>query len=98
MPHCVQQVEVTSPKGLHAWPAQVIAKLANGFQSAVTIRTDDREINAKETLALLTLAAQQGTKLTISASGDDAEQAVATLVTFVESQFDKDVAEQLGVR
>ena len=84
-----RQVEITNPEGMHARPADLFAKCAGRFASTVTVvKTDGERIDGKSILSLLTLAAVQGTQLTIEAAGADAAQAVDTLGELVDSGFD----------
>ena len=87
---CEQQVEVPNPQGVHARPAHLIAEVANRFASDVGIRRgDDRPVNAKSTIQLLTLLAEKGSVLTVRAGGADAEAAVAAVVDLVARGFDE---------
>jgi phosphocarrier protein HPr len=63
----------------------VFAQAAARFRSEVRVAKDDREANAKSVLSVLTLDCHRGDTLTITADGEDAEQALAELVALVES-------------
>ena len=76
-----------SPRGLHARPATVIAERAGGFASAVRLRHESREIDAKSVLHLMMLAATEGTVLRLEAEGPDAAEAVADLARYFEEGF-----------
>jgi phosphocarrier protein HPr len=80
--HFVAERETTvGPKeGLHARPAAEFVQKAKGFSSAIVVVKDGREANAKSPLKLMTLAAKHGDKITIRAEGDDAQEAVNSLV------------------
>ena len=92
-------VTVDSPNGLHARPAMALVDAANGFESDITLTKppgDDEGggaeptvVDAKSVMQVITLAAVQGTSLTIVAEGDDADAAVAALVELFERQFDE---------
>jgi len=84
-----QEVEVPNPQGLHARPATLISKVANGFRSQVAIRRNDKDVNAKSTLNVLTLVAEQGARLRVRASGEDAQEAVEAVVALVRRGFDE---------
>ena len=83
-------VTVTNPQGLHARPADMFVKLANRYQSKIEIIKDSERVDGKSILALLTLAAGEGTKLSIEATGSDAEQALDALVELVAQNFAED--------
>lgn len=68
-----------NPNGLHARPADMLAKLANTFQSAIDVIKEGQHANGKSILDLLMLAAEEGTALTIVARGEDAHEAIEAL-------------------
>lgn len=80
-------VVVTNPQGLHARPADMFVKLATRFAAKVEIVKDRERVDGKSILALLTLAAAEGTKLSIEAEGPDAAEALDALVALVEHDF-----------
>ena len=74
-----RQVTVVSSQGLHARPAHAVAKLAGEFRSDIELIRGGTRVDAKSILAVLTLAAEQGTQLTIKATGEDAGAALDAL-------------------
>lgn len=73
--------------GLHARPAALFVQTAKKFKSDILVRKDDREVNAKSILSILTLGANQGAVITIKANGEDEEAALQALQELVESNF-----------
>ncbi|MEG2173334.1 MAG: HPr family phosphocarrier protein [Desulfovibrionaceae bacterium] len=69
-------VQVRSPLGLHARPAARVAQVAQNYTADIVLRLDDVAADAKSILDILSLAASQGTKLTVEASGSDAREAI----------------------
>jgi phosphotransferase system HPr (HPr) family protein len=84
-----REVTITNPQGLHARPAHAFVTLANQFHSHIEIIKDGERVDGKSILSLLTLAAVQGTRLALRATGDDAEQAINALVSLLEQGFDE---------
>ena len=80
-------VTVVNPQGLHARPVDLFTKLANRFESEIKVTKEDKHVDGKSILDVLTLAAEQGTQLTIEANGDDAAAAISALTELVESGF-----------
>ena len=80
-------VFVVNPQGVHLRPADLMAKLANQFKSEIQIVKGGEPFDAKSVLSLLTLAAVQGTQLTLSATGEDADVALAALADLVAQGF-----------
>lgn len=85
MSEAERTVVVTNRHGLHARPASEFVKIASGFSAEVTVRKEDLEVNGKSIMGVLMLAAEPGAELTLRAEGDDADEAVATLVDFLRT-------------
>jgi len=75
--------------GMHARPAAEFVKLAGGFAANVTIEKDGLEVNGKSIMGVLMLAAEQGSTLKLTASGEDAEAAVEALADLVKRGFEE---------
>ena len=81
------EVTVNNAVGLHARPATFFIQRANSFKSSIWVEKDDRKVNAKSLLGVLSLGIVKGTTITIIADGTDDEEAVKTLVSVIESNF-----------
>lgn len=81
------EVTVQNKVGLHARPATFFIQRANEFKSSVWVEKDERRVNAKSLLGVLSLGIVKGTKISIIADGSDEEEAVKTLVELIESEF-----------
>jgi phosphotransferase system HPr (HPr) family protein len=75
------ETTVTLPPGvaLHARPAAQFVRTAVGFDADITVATVERQANAKSLLAILSLGAEAGSELRLTASGDDAARALDAL-------------------
>jgi phosphocarrier protein HPr len=82
-----QTVTITNKVGLHARPATLFVQTAARFSASVQARSGLREADAKRILEVLQLGAAQGARLTISAEGADATEAVSALVALVQNNF-----------
>ena len=84
-----EKVMVGNAMGLHARPAAQIVHIAGKFKSSIFIRKADSSSNAdcRSVLALLMLAASRGTELEITASGEDAADAIAALTAYFQNKF-----------
>ncbi|MBR6702170.1 MAG: HPr family phosphocarrier protein, partial [Clostridia bacterium] len=78
---------VQNQVGLHARPATYFIQKANEFKSSIWVEKDERKVNAKSLLGVLSLGIMGDTGIRIIASGSDEEQAVNELVKLVESGF-----------
>ncbi len=84
---CVRDVVIHNQVGLHARPATFFIQKANEYKSSIWVEKDERKVNAKSLLGVLSLGIVGGTAIRIIADGIDAEQAINGLVTLVESGF-----------
>lgn len=83
----VKEVLVQNQVGLHARPATFFIQKANEFKSAIWVEKEERRVNAKSLLGVLSLGIVGGTSIRITADGSDEEAAVDGLVALVESGF-----------
>lgn len=86
-------VTIQNKQGLHARPAEMCVRTANQFESKIQLIRDERRVEARNMIDLLTLGATQGTRLTIEADGPDAQAAVDALAKLVEEVFPQEDAE-----
>ena len=84
---CFKDVVVQNQVGLHARPATFFIQKANEFKSSIWLEKEERRVNAKSLLGVLSLGIMGGTEIRIIAGGVDEEQAVNALVALVESGF-----------
>ncbi|MDG2240569.1 MAG: HPr family phosphocarrier protein [Longimicrobiales bacterium] len=84
-----EEVQIVNRAGMHARPAAEFVKLAGGFAANVTIEKDGLEVNGKSIMGVLMLAAEQGSTLKLTASGEDAEAAVEALADLVKRGFEE---------
>lgn len=84
-----KQVVVQNQVGLHARPVTFFIQKANEFKSSISVIKDNRKVNAKSLLGVLSLGVTRGMEITISAEGEDAEEAVNALEALIESNFEE---------
>ncbi|MBQ2422571.1 MAG: HPr family phosphocarrier protein [Clostridia bacterium] len=83
----IKDVVVQNKVGLHARPATFFIQKANEFKSSIWVEKEERRVNAKSLLGVLSLGIIGGTGIKIIADGADEEAAVSGLVALVESGF-----------
>lgn len=83
----VKEVMVQNKVGLHARPATFFIQKANEYKSSIWVEREDRRVNAKSLLGVLSLGIVGGTVINIIADGVDEETAVEGLVKLVQSGF-----------
>ncbi len=83
------EVTIKNRTGLHTRPAATLVKTASRFKSDFLIFKDGMEINGKSIIGVMTLAAEQGSKLKLRFQGEDEEEAAKAVVELFESGFDE---------
>lgn len=79
-------VVVKLKTGLHARPAALFVQEANKFSSEIFVEKDDKKVNAKSIMGIMSLAISTNTEVYISAVGSDEEQAVNALIGLVSKE------------
>jgi phosphocarrier protein HPr len=85
-----RKVTIINRLGLHARAAAKFVKLANRFMASVKIEKDGVSIDGKSILGILTLAAVQGTEITLKISGADEKQAMKALISLIDNRFEEE--------
>ena len=82
-----KDVTITNNIGLHARPATFFIQKANSFKSSIWIEKDDRKVNAKSLLGVLSLGIAKGMTVTLIADGVDEAEAINGLVELILNSF-----------
>jgi phosphocarrier protein len=83
----VKDVDVKNQVGLHARPATFFIQKANEYKSSIWVEKEERRVNAKSLLGILSLGIVEGSSIKIIADGADEQLAVDGLVKLVEGGF-----------
>lgn len=86
-----QNFVIKNKLGLHARAAAVFVRLTSKFNSQITVRKGDFQIDGKSILGVLSLAAVSGTEITIEIRGDDCKKALSEISELIESGFGEGV-------
>ncbi|WP_353218025.1 HPr family phosphocarrier protein [Sandarakinorhabdus sp.] len=84
------RVPITNRRGLHARASAKFVTMASGFDAEVTVSHDGSSVTGTSIMGLMMLAAAMGDEIEISATGPDAEQALAQLSGLVIDKFGED--------
>jgi len=82
-----REVVVGIEQGLHARPADLLAREARKWQSRIELVAERQRADGKSILELLTLAAEAGTRLVVEATGPDAREAVDAIGGLFDRNF-----------
>lgn len=81
-----RRVQVKLKLGLQARQAALFVQEANRFSADIFLEKDEKKVNAKSIMGVMSLAVAKGTEVTLSSEGNDAEQAVTALATIIEKE------------
>jgi phosphocarrier protein HPr len=82
-----KEITIVNRLGLHARPAAMFVRIASRFRCEIWVEKEGEQINGKSIMGLMMLAAGYGSKLTVTAEGADAEQAMAQIEALIASGF-----------
>ena len=83
----VKEATIMNQVGLHARPATFFIQKANEFKASLWIEKDERRVNAKSLLGVLSLGIARGTVIDIIGEGVDEQEAVEALCRLIASDF-----------
>lgn len=84
-----KEMTIINKAGMHTRPASTIVKIAAKYKAEFFLSKDDFEVNGKSIIGVMTLAAEQGSKLTLKFDGPDEEQLAKEMIDFFERGFDE---------
>lgn len=80
-------VTIQNNVGLHARPATFFIQKANTYKSSIWVEKDDRRVNAKSLLGVLSLGIVKGMTITLIADGADESEALKGLTELINTGF-----------
>lgn len=82
-------LEIVNVRGLHARASRKLAELAFKYESAITVRREDEEADARSLMDLMMLGAGIGSTIDVEAEGPDEAAAVDAIAQLVANRFDE---------
>ena len=89
MSKVVKKLEIKNKLGLHARAAALLVQTVNRFSAQVTFTKDGQSADGRSIMGVLTLAATQGSKLHVEATGEEAERAVKAIEKLIDARFNE---------
>ena len=81
-----QEITIQIPEGLESRPVALLVQVASQYGSEIYVESDNKKVNAKSIMGMMTLGLYAGETVTISANGDDEEEALANIEKFLSSK------------
>ena len=82
-----KKIMISNKLGLHARAAAKFVRVASGFQSEITIHSDDREVSGKSIMGIMMLAAGKGKEINLVTVGPDEKEAITALENLIVNKF-----------
>ena len=81
-----QEITIQIPEGLEARPVALLVQVASQYGSEIYVESDNKKVNSKSIMGMMTLSLYSGDTVTVSASGADEEEAIANIEKFLSSK------------
>ena len=79
-------IKIQIPTGLEARPVAVFVQVASQFESSIHVEVDNKKVNAKSIMGMMTLGLNMGEEVTVTASGADEEAAMADIEKYLSAE------------
>jgi phosphocarrier protein len=89
MSKVIKKLEIKNKLGLHARAAALLVQTVNKFDAQVTFSKDGQTADGRSIMGVLTLAATQGSKIQVEASGEEAERVVRAIEKLIDNRFNE---------
>lgn len=81
-----KRIKINLNTGLEARPVAQLVQLANEYKCEIHVEVDEKRVNAKSIMGMMTLGLDAGEELTVSANGEDEEEAMRSMETFLSGK------------
>mgnify|MGYP000831660391 CR=1 FL=1 len=79
-----KSMTINIPKGLEARPVALLVQVASQYESSIYVEIQEKKVNAKSIMGMMSLALQEGDEVTVVAEGEDEEKAAEGIKTFLK--------------
>ena len=80
-------VTIELASGLEARPIAMLVQLASSYESTIYVQSDNKKVNAKSIMGMMTLGLAAGEEITVSAAGDDEQQAIEHIERYLNNEI-----------
>ncbi len=81
-----REITIQIPNGLEARPVALLVQVASQYGSEIYVESENKKVNAKSIMGMMTLGLYAGETVTVSANGEDEEEAIANIEKFLSSK------------
>ena len=80
-----KKMKIQIQNGLEARPVAVLVQVASQYNSSIYVEYEDRKVNAKSIMGMMTLGLIAGEEVVVSANGDDEETAMSDIEKYLSA-------------
>jgi len=80
-----KKIQIQLQNGLEARPVAVLVQVASQYNSSIYVECDDRKVNAKSIMGMMTLGLTAGEEVVVSTNGDDEQTAMDDIVKYLST-------------
>ena len=81
-----KKIKIQIKSGLEARPVAVLVQVASQYSSSIYVEVEDKKVNAKSIMGMMTLGLDAGEEITLSANGEDDEDAMKSIENYLSNQ------------
>ncbi|MFA9466764.1 MAG: HPr family phosphocarrier protein [Velocimicrobium sp.] len=81
-----KRMTIKIPTGLEARPVALLVQVASQYESSIYIECEEKKVNAKSIMGMMSLGLAAGEELTVSANGEDEEAAIENIEKYLSSK------------
>ena len=81
-----KSMTINIPKGLEARPVALLVQVASQYESSIYVEIQEKKVNAKSIMGMMTLGLDAGEEITLSANGEDEEDAMKSIENYLSNQ------------
>jgi len=81
-----REIVINIPNGLEARPVAMLVQVASQFESSIYLESDDKKVNAKSIMGMMSLGLASGETVTVTADGPDEEKAIDNIEKYLSSK------------
>lgn len=81
-----KKMTIKIPSGLEARPVALLVQVASQYESSIFVECEEKKVNAKSIMGMMSLALAAGEEVTVSAAGDDEDAAMENIEKYLSSK------------
>lgn len=81
-----KEITINIPNGLEARPVALLVQVASQYESSIYVESNDKRVNAKSIMGMMSMGISTGEKVTVSADGPDEVTAIDNIEKYLSSK------------